>query len=160
MARSVKSGSAVVCRSCQTLGPARAPSFSTESESTVMPPAFFSMHRRSPSKAFVAACAFGQGSARSNDPNTISVSGGASGAVESKRWSVRGRRRCGGVEFGAPAGTKVLSPPSRVRCPYASSSVVAAPGPNPSIERTSNGGAHCLAPSWSVAPLATAHVKR
>ena len=32
--------------------------------------------------------------------------------------------------------------------------------PNPSIERTSNGGAHCHAPSRSVAPLAAAHVKR
>ena len=32
--------------------------------------------------------------------------------------------------------------------------------PNPSIERTSNGGAHCHAPSKSVAPSAAAHVKR
>ena len=32
--------------------------------------------------------------------------------------------------------------------------------PNPSIERTSNGGAHWLASSRSVAPLAAAHVKR
>ena len=32
--------------------------------------------------------------------------------------------------------------------------------PNPSIERTSNGGALCLAPSRLVAPLAAAHVKR
>jgi hypothetical protein len=34
------------------------------------------------------------------------------------------------------------------------------PSPNPSIERTSNGGAHWLAPPRSVAPLAAAHVKR
>jgi len=33
-------------------------------------------------------------------------------------------------------------------------------GPNPSIERTSNGGAHRFAPSKSVTPLAAAHVKR
>ena len=32
--------------------------------------------------------------------------------------------------------------------------------PNPSIERTSNGGAHWRAPPRSVAPLAAAHVKR
>jgi len=32
--------------------------------------------------------------------------------------------------------------------------------PNPSVERTSNGGARLLAPSRSVAPLAAAHVKR
>ena len=32
--------------------------------------------------------------------------------------------------------------------------------PNPSIERTSNGGARLFAPSRSVAPLAAAHVKR
>ena len=32
--------------------------------------------------------------------------------------------------------------------------------PNPSIERTANGGAHCHAPSLSVAPSAAAHVKR
>jgi len=32
--------------------------------------------------------------------------------------------------------------------------------PNPSVERTSNGGAHCHAPSKSVAPLAAAHLKR
>jgi hypothetical protein len=32
--------------------------------------------------------------------------------------------------------------------------------PNPSIERTSNGGAQYHAPSKSVAPLAAAHVKR
>jgi len=33
-------------------------------------------------------------------------------------------------------------------------------GSNPSIERTSNGGAHCFAPSRPVTPLAAAHVKR
>jgi len=32
--------------------------------------------------------------------------------------------------------------------------------PNPSIERTHNGGAQCLAPSRAVAPLCAAHVKR
>jgi len=32
--------------------------------------------------------------------------------------------------------------------------------PNPSVERTSNGGAHWRAPSRSVAPLAAAHLKR
>ncbi len=32
--------------------------------------------------------------------------------------------------------------------------------PNPSVERTSNGGAHWLAPSRSVAPSAAAHLKR
>jgi len=32
--------------------------------------------------------------------------------------------------------------------------------PNPSIERTSNGGAHWFAPSRSATPLAAAHVKR
>jgi len=32
--------------------------------------------------------------------------------------------------------------------------------PNPSVERTSNGGAHWRAPSKSVAPLAAAHLKR
>jgi len=34
------------------------------------------------------------------------------------------------------------------------------PKPNPSIERTSNGGARWFAPSRSVTPLAAAHVKR
>jgi len=33
-------------------------------------------------------------------------------------------------------------------------------GPNPSIERTHNGGAQCPAPSRAVAPLCAAHVKR
>jgi len=33
-------------------------------------------------------------------------------------------------------------------------------GPNPSIERTHNGGAQCLAPSRVVPPLCAAHVKR
>jgi hypothetical protein len=33
-------------------------------------------------------------------------------------------------------------------------------GPNPSVERTSNGGAHWLAPPKSVAPLAAAHLHR
>jgi len=32
--------------------------------------------------------------------------------------------------------------------------------PNPSIERTSNGGAHWFAPSRPATPLAAAHVKR
>ncbi len=32
--------------------------------------------------------------------------------------------------------------------------------PNPSIERTHNGGAQCLAPSRAVPPLCAAHVKR
>ncbi len=32
--------------------------------------------------------------------------------------------------------------------------------PNPSVERTSNGGARCHAPSRSVAPLAAAHLER
>jgi hypothetical protein len=32
--------------------------------------------------------------------------------------------------------------------------------PNPSVERTSNGGARLRAPSTSVAPLAAAHLKR
>jgi len=44
--------------------------------------------------------------------------------------------------------------------PLPASFPAAAPRPNPSIERTSNGGAHRFAPSKSVTPLAAAHVKR
>lgn len=32
--------------------------------------------------------------------------------------------------------------------------------PNPSVERTANGGARCPAPEWSGAPLSSAHIKR
>jgi len=46
--------------------------------------------------------------------------------------------------------------------PFTSTSVVSlgVQAPNPSIERTHNGGAQCLAPSQPAAPLCAAHVKR
>jgi type IV pilus assembly protein PilP len=40
------------------------------------------------------------------------------------------------------------------------STVLPFPGPNPSIERTHNGGTQWRAPSWSATPLCAAHVKR
>ncbi len=139
MSRSVKGGAAVVCRSCQTLGPARAPLSCTERNSMAMSARSFSMLERNQvertqSKALIAVCAFGQSSARSDDPNTISVGGGASGAAASKRWSVPGRRRSRGVEFGAPAVTMVPSPRFWFGCRCTGSSAADAPGPNPSIK--------------------------
>jgi len=44
--------------------------------------------------------------------------------------------------------------------PLPTSFPAAVPRPNPSIERTHNGGAQCPAPSRVVPPLCAAHVKR
>jgi hypothetical protein len=55
---------------------------------------------------------------------------------------------------GAVSNAQVRFMPSPTSFP------VAAPRPNPSIERTHNGGAQCPAPSRVVTPLCAAHVKR
>jgi hypothetical protein len=90
----------------------------------------------------------------------ILVCGSASGAAESKRWSVRGRRCSGSGEVGAPAVAKVPLASFRSRCRGISNSHASPSRPNPSIERTHNGEAQCPAPSRVVPPLCAAHVKR
>jgi hypothetical protein len=82
----------------------------------------------------------------------IPVSGSASGAAESKRWSVRGRRCSGSGEVGALTVTMVPSSLFRSRCRGISNSPASAARPNPSIEGTSN--------SKLRLPLAAPHVKR
>jgi len=63
------------------------------------------------------------------------------------------RSACSGHN-GAVSNAQVRLLPSPTSYP------AAAPRPNPSIERTHNGGAQCLAPSRVVTPLCAAHVKR
>jgi len=57
--------------------------------------------------ALTATRAIGKDGKCSDGPDTISVSGGAERAAESKRWSVPGRRRTCGGEYGARAATMV-----------------------------------------------------
>jgi hypothetical protein len=63
--------------------------------------------------------------------------------------------------FPRAVGAGVLWHANAVNASLAHSGLVRLGGrPNPSVERTSNGGAHWRAPSSSVAPLAAAHLKR
>ena len=90
------------------------------------------------------------------------------------RWfgAGTGFARAGGVgAFGCQGNTRIRFPRTSGAGAYAlgherkltsagGRGALSEPRPNPSIERTSNGGAHWLAPSRLVAPLAAAHVKR
>jgi len=76
---------------------------------------------------------------------------------QSLAMRVRVARRHG---RGAQVRVCVLGYEGEIRLAALARSVPSTRWPNPSIERTHNGGAQCLAPSWPVPPLCAAHVKR
>ena len=167
--------------------PRKRPVVLTARRFTVMSSRSLSMHRSGPSTALVPVVGtdsrpciralrtrtaaaqewrssalhdFTQASARSQEPNN---NRSAAALQASPRVNVGQFVGAGAV---APASSgRVSSQWCRL---WRSGSVVAAPAvgktyvawPNPSIEGTSNGGAHWFAPSRSATPLAAPHVKR
>jgi hypothetical protein len=97
----------------------------------------------------VTSFAIGKNGTPSDGPNTISVSGGAQRAAEGKRWSVRGRRRTCGGEYGARAAATAVPSSSLARGSSIEGSTLAAsrPLPNPSLHPTFNSRLRRLLPA-------------
>jgi len=223
MSRSVKSGAAVVCRSCQTLGRCkrsrasmREAPFRDSSNRLMFRRGTAAAHNAGLAASSVRAAQSGRARSFARHRSVLADLSNGSWQVHAsdtqQHQSVVGasRRRAApgsqSVELAAlPGFGQLTSSSKRVgrvpwqSCPssniaralpsnYAGQSISGYEGlarlrashqfrqrswsrmlaivyliehrPNPSIERTSNGGAHRFAPSRSVTPLAAAHVKR